>query len=107
MLHYYALKFFNPLLVSPVLVGNNLQVHIVADEIPIMEVQDPSTHQLRFEPVTLYSDLVYSEVDRDDVPNLLSKTVHAVEGLLTVEIYSWKKFQPLASWSVSYKVCII
>ncbi|XP_025081545.1 beta-mannosidase-like isoform X2 [Pomacea canaliculata] len=104
MLHYYALKFFNPLLVSPVLVGNNLQVHIVADEIPIMEVQDPSTHQLRFEPVTLYSDLVYSEVDRDDVPNLLSKTVHAVEGLLTVEIYSWKKFQPLASWSVSYKL---
>ncbi|KAK7109878.1 hypothetical protein V1264_013839 [Littorina saxatilis] len=98
MLHNYALQFFSPLLVSPYQDGNDLDIFVVVDQIPTVEVRDPDTQQLRFEPTTKV------KVGDDDVLDLASKVEKATTGVMTVEMYSWKSFTPLHTWTVDYKL---
>lgn len=104
MLHYYAIKFFSPVLVSPFLEGDSLDIYIVVDEIPTREVRNPYTQQLRMEPMTEFSDILQSHVAREDVLDLTRKVMQGVDGVLTVAMYSWKNFQPLHQWTVPYKL---
>jgi len=48
MLHYFAAKFFAPVLVSPYFDGDDLNVYVVTDELHVREVRDPVTHTLSF-----------------------------------------------------------
>ena len=104
MLHYYALKFFSPVLVSPFLDGSYLNVFVVIDEIPTKEVRDPATRQLRMEPMTHFRDILDSSVEREDVLGRTAKVRREINGVLNVEMYAWNSFVPLHKWTVPYKV---
>ncbi|XP_070174376.1 beta-mannosidase-like [Littorina saxatilis] len=104
MLHYYALKFFSPLLVSPYLDGDFLDVFVVVDQIPTREVRDPRTKRLRFEPMAKVEDIAKSSVEKEDVLELATKVKRAISGVLTVEVYSWHSFKPLRQLTVPYKL---
>ena len=105
MLHYYALKFFSPVLVSPFLDGSYLNVFVVVDEIPTKEVRDPATRQLRMEPMTHFRDILRSSVEREDVLGRTAKVGREINGVLNMEMYAWNSFVPLHQWTVPYKVC--
>ncbi|KAL8604278.1 hypothetical protein ACOMHN_023648 [Nucella lapillus] len=104
MLHYYALHFFSPVIVSPCLQGDVLDVYIIVDEIPTREVRDPHSRQLRMEPMTQFTDILQSRVAREDVLDLTRKVVGGVNGVLTVAMYSWANFKALRQWTVPYKL---
>lgn len=106
MLHYYALKFFNPILVSPFLEGNNLNIYVVLDEIPSKEVRSPATQHLRFEPIHNFKDILLTAVDQANAMAMTSKVVRGSNGVVIIEMYLWNNFIPLHSWSVPYKVCL-
>ncbi|KAK7109884.1 beta-mannosidase-like [Littorina saxatilis] len=104
MLHYYAARFYSPLLVSPYLNGSDVKVYVVVDQIPTMEVRDPHTQRLRFEPMTKVKDIMRSSMGREDALGLKRKVDQRVHGNLTVQMYSWNSFTPLHQWIVPYQL---
>ena len=50
MIHYYARKFFAPILISPYKDGDQLKVYIVIDELPVYERKHEQTNKLTFCP---------------------------------------------------------
>ena len=104
MLHYYAVKFFSPVLVSPYLDGSYLDVFVVIDQIPTMEVRDPHTQQLRMEPMSRFRDILHSNVEREDMLDRTADVGREINGVLTVEMYAWNSFMPLHQWTIPYQV---
>ncbi|KAK7109883.1 beta-mannosidase-like [Littorina saxatilis] len=104
MMHYYAARFFAPLLVSPYMDGSDVNIFVVVDQIPTMDVRDPDTQRLRFEPLTDLKVIMKDTADKDTVLDLISKGERATSGMLTVEMYSWHSFTPLRQWTVPYKL---
>ncbi|XP_076456122.1 LOW QUALITY PROTEIN: beta-mannosidase-like [Babylonia areolata] len=104
MLHYYAVKFFSPVLVSPILDGDFLDVFVVVDGIPTVEARDSHTGRLRMEPLTRFQDIMHSLAERDDDLAMIRKVIHSVDGVLNVAMYSWGNFVPLRKWTVPYKL---
>ncbi|KAK7109880.1 hypothetical protein V1264_013841 [Littorina saxatilis] len=98
MLHYYAVRFFSPLIVSPYMDGSDVNVYVIMDQIPTVQVRDPDTQRLRFEPERKVKD------GRHDDLGLLSKVEAAITGTVTVEVYSWGSFSPLRKWTNSYQL---
>ncbi|KAK7092217.1 beta-mannosidase-like [Littorina saxatilis] len=103
MLHYYARKFFNPLLVSPYLNGSILEVHVVVDEIPTVAIRDPLTHRLRFEPMRDVYDVPKSGRGKN-IRELSVKTKGVVNGTLYMIMLRWDNWVPLKFWTVPYKL---
>lgn len=106
MLHYYALKFFNPVLVSPYVEGDALNIYIVLDEIPSVEVRNPATQGLRFEPMLDQRDLMQSALDPQEVEDIRTDLRWETNGVVVVEMYKWNSFNPLYQWVTPYKVSI-
>ncbi|PVD35823.1 hypothetical protein C0Q70_02792 [Pomacea canaliculata] len=102
MLHYYALRFFNPLMVSPVLNGSTLDIYVVMDEIPSREVRDPVTGNLRFEPSHTYEDGGQAGEDPEDLLRLQRRLRQS--GVVMMKIYSWSSFTPLFTWRIEYSL---
>lgn len=104
MLHYYALKFFNPLLISAFLEGDNLNVYIVVDEIPSVEVHAQVSHRLRFEPVTSSraNNLTGHAINNLNLD--FGKVDSVVSGTILIAVFTWKSFQPLCFWTVPYQL---
>jgi len=74
MLHYFAAKFFAPVLVSPYFDGDDLNVYVVTDELHVREVRDPATHTLSFMAKTnprpfRFTGLYYSYSPIDSLPH--------------------------------------
>ena len=104
MLHYYSLKFFGPLLLSPYLDGPLLNVFVVVDQIPTAAVRDPVSQRLRMEPVSAFRDILRSGVEREDALERTAEVARAINGVLTLEMYAWSSFAPLRRWTVPYQV---
>ncbi|XP_070207159.1 beta-mannosidase-like isoform X2 [Littorina saxatilis] len=104
MLQYYALDFFNPVLVSPFLDGFDINIFVVVDQIPTVPVRDPHGRQLTFEPMSQFKDILNSSVERENVLDLTAKVGHDVNGVVTIEMYNWNNFQALHRWTVPYKL---
>ena len=94
MLHYYAKKFFAPTLLSPYLANGNLSVSVVVDEIPLLEVRDSSTGNLRFQP------------NSSETVHVTSRLAAVTTGQLVIQMYAWKSFTALKTWRISFKVNI-
>ncbi|XP_046577124.1 beta-mannosidase-like [Haliotis rubra] len=104
MLHYYARRFFAPILISPFMDDNSLNIYMVVDEIPLTEVKDPKTGVSVFAPTTSFITLLKSNFPREEAVNLLTKTAEATAGVLYIQMYRWDNFTPLKTWNVTYKL---
>lgn len=51
MLHYFARKFFAPILISPYVDNSDLKVFLVVDELPTFDRNDPLEIELELRPV--------------------------------------------------------
>ena len=51
MIHYYARRFFAPVLISPYKQDDTLYVYIVLDEIPSYEYRNITTNTLELRPI--------------------------------------------------------
>ncbi|XP_071100815.1 beta-mannosidase-like [Haliotis cracherodii] len=101
MLHYYARKFFAPVLISPFIDGNFLNIYMVVDEIPLSEVKDTKTGMNVFTPAT---SLLQSSFPNHEAVHLMKKTTEATVGTLFIEIYRWDNFTPLMTYTYAYNV---
>ncbi|XP_071101412.1 beta-mannosidase-like [Haliotis cracherodii] len=104
MLHYYARKFFAPVLISPFTDDNSLNIYMVVDEIPLTEVKDTKTGMNVFTPATSFISLLQSNFPREEAVHLMTKTAEATTGVLYIQMYQWDSFTPLRTWNVTYKL---
>ncbi|XP_046381203.2 beta-mannosidase-like isoform X2 [Haliotis rufescens] len=102
MLHYYARKFFAPVLISPFMDGNVLNIYMVVDEIPLTEVKDTKTGMNVFTPAT--TSLLQSSFPNHEAVHLMKKTTEATSGTLYIQMYRWDSFTPLKTWNVTLKL---
>ncbi len=102
MLHYYARKFFAPILISPYFNGSDFNVYMVVDEIPLFEKKESGVN--KFVPASNYIDILKSSFPRTESVHLMTKTADATMGTLYIEMYSWDNFTPLQTWNTTYKV---
>uniref|UniRef100_A0A0B6ZRQ6 Beta-mannosidase Ig-fold domain-containing protein n=1 Tax=Arion vulgaris TaxID=1028688 RepID=A0A0B6ZRQ6_9EUPU len=104
MLHYYARSFFNKNLVSPYLKDSDtLDVFMIIDEIPVMKVRS-CDGKLSFQPVFNMADLIRMEYPADRISEALWDMSRSTAGNLSVQIYNYKSFNVLFSWSTTYNV---
>ncbi|XP_067685962.1 beta-mannosidase-like [Haliotis asinina] len=90
MLHYFVRRFFGPVLISPSMDGNFLNIYLVVDD-----VKDPQTSMNDFAHVfssPFSSDLSYH-----------TKTAVPTAGTLFIQMYRWDSFIPLKTWNITYK----
>ncbi|XP_071101413.1 beta-mannosidase-like [Haliotis cracherodii] len=100
MLHYYVRKFFAPVLISPFIDGNFLNIYMVVDDIFLTEVKDTKTGMNVFTPAT---SLLQSSFPNHESVHLMKKTTEATSGILYIQMYRWDSFTPLKTWNVTYK----
>ncbi|XP_041374637.1 beta-mannosidase-like [Gigantopelta aegis] len=104
MLHYYARKFFSPTLISPYIASGNLSVSVVVDEVPVLEVRDSATGNLRFQPDSSFVQMLHSEFLRSEAVHLMSKVDSVTTGQLVIQMYSWDSFTALKTWEIPFKL---
>lgn len=112
ILHYFAQHFFEPTLVSPFIDGNDINVYIVLDELPVKEIRDVH-HKLHFQPksnprpFSLYDmeTLLSNHATIDSPINQIpSRNLDEFSGTLYVDMFSWDNNQALYTWKVPFKV---
>ncbi|KAK6182765.1 hypothetical protein SNE40_010376 [Patella caerulea] len=105
MLHYYMMKSFSPLLISPYIDDDgDLNVCLVIDEIPVTLWTDSYTKKMEFRPITQKVELLYTTYSNSDISYHISKTKKLISGTLVISMYSWTMFQPLKEWEVPYQM---
>lgn len=112
MLHYFAQDFFAPTLVSPAMDGNDVEVYIVLDELPIQEIRHPVNYTLHFKPksnprpFSLFdiSTWASNDVPGDSSTNQTVSNMDEFAGNLYVEMYSWSSMQPLQTWKQPFSI---
>ncbi|XP_046568092.1 beta-mannosidase-like [Haliotis rubra] len=92
MLHYFVRKFFGPVLISPYMDGNLLNIYMVVDDVFLtantgMNVFSPATNR----PLS------------SNFSNHGKTTAVATSGTLFIQMYRWDSFTPLKTWNVTYK----
>ncbi|KAJ8307151.1 hypothetical protein KUTeg_015235 [Tegillarca granosa] len=109
MLHYYAKHFFAPVLISPYLDGDFVDVFLCIDGVPVSEVRHPVTHKLSFHH-NLSSQKMFKGMFPDKSRNEAISQVVEMEqlkgtsGTLYIRMYSWDNMAFLHEWKINYTV---
>lgn len=113
MLHYFARHFFAPTLISPHMNGDDVEVYIVLDELPVREERHPVHHTLHFRPKSnprpfswFDSILPSGQAVGDTATNQIVSVpvIDDFTGNLYIEMYSWNRMQPLMTWKQPFTV---
>ena len=106
MLHYYAMKFFSPVLILPELLpsGEVVQVTMVVDK--ISKQHSAPSQTASFFPVCLNftdRDRLYSKSGSEERQRA-GVGLDSDRSVLHVEMRQWSSFVPLQKWDVNLAV---
>ena len=93
MLHYFAKNFFAPILISPYLDGNDVNVYIIKDELPEQEV-----------PGSLNHSSIPTADPHQSASEPVNNSTFDFMGTLYIEMYSWSSMTPLHTWEFLFMV---
>ncbi|XP_052253221.1 beta-mannosidase-like [Dreissena polymorpha] len=116
MLHYFARKFFAPILISPYINNSDLKVFLVVDELPTFDRNDPLEIELELHPVitederpfNLFAlrswwhealELLKTEYRSGAVP-LLS----LLQGTIYMRVYAWDSLEPRFTEEIPFRI---
>ncbi|WAR04162.1 MANBA-like protein [Mya arenaria] len=115
VLHYFARKFFAPILISPYIEGYALKVHLVLDELPAIDHSNPLDIELNLKPEVMEDERPFSLFSlwswtNDALERLKgqlkkpSEILSLLEGNLYMRIYSWDSLEPRYTEEIPFHV---
>ncbi|KAL3837189.1 hypothetical protein ACJMK2_022560 [Sinanodonta woodiana] len=107
MLHYFAEKFFSPLLISPYDDGDNVNVYIILDAVKVKEIRHPDNTVVfapDFESPTFADIFGHPNAIGHPSGSGIHASHQALTGTLYIQMFTWQTLKPLLTWAVPFSM---